>query len=105
METMGPMKYYIASDDIAWCKQKFVGDQYVFMDIKDDIVQFYAGCLFKNYIIANSTYHWWMSFLSVYAEPLIIAPDKWIFGSNARWNQYFTIYRKGMEIIQRPVEV
>ena len=105
MEKMGTMKYYIASDDIEWCKQKFVGDQYIFMEIKDDITQFYAGCLFKNYIIANSTYHWWMSFLSVYTEPRIIAPDKWIFGSNAKWHQYSTIYRKGMEIIERPVEV
>ena len=105
METMGSKTYYIASDDIEWCKQKFVGNQYVFMEIEDDITQFYAGCLFKNYIIANSTYHWWMSFLSVFQEPRIIAPDKWIFGSNARWNQYSTIYRKGMEIIERPVEV
>jgi hypothetical protein len=105
MDMMGSKKFYIASDDIAWCKQKFVGDQYVFMEIEDDITQFYAGCLFKNYIIANSTYHWWMSFLSVFQGVRVIAPDKWIFGSNARWNSYSTIYRKGMEIVERPVEI
>jgi len=104
MEKMGSKTYYIASDDINWCKEQFVGDQYVFMDIKDDIAQFYAGCLFKNYIIANSTYHWWMSFLSVFQEPRIIAPDKWIFGSNVKWHQYSTIYRKGMEIVERQIE-
>ena len=104
MEKMGSKTYYIASDDIEWCKQKFVGDQFVFMEISSDIHQLYLSCLFKNYIIANSTYHWWMSFLSVFQEPRIIAPDKWIFGSNVRWHQYSTIYRKGMEIVERPIE-
>jgi hypothetical protein len=96
--------YYIASDDIAWCKTHFVGPQYVFFDIQDDLVQLLAGCLFKNYIIANSTFHWWMSFLSVFDEPRIVAPDKWIFGPTVQWHEYSTIYRKGMQIIERLIE-
>jgi len=98
-------KYYIASDDLDWCKTKFVGDQFVFFDIADDLVQLLTGCLFKKYIIANSTFHWWMSFLSVYEAPSIVAPDKWIFGSNAPFESYSSIYRKEMQIIQRLVEV
>ena len=94
-------RYYIGSDDIEWCKQHFIGPEYVFLDIKDDLVQLLTGCLFKNYIIANSTFHWWMSFLSVFATPTIVAPDKWIFGPQAQWSQYSTIYREGMHVIER----
>ena len=96
-------RYYIGSDDIAWCREQFQGPQFVFFDIADDLTQFYLGCLFKNYIISNSTFHWWMSFLSVYKDPLVIAPDKWIFGSQAQLSQYSTIYRKGMIVINRAV--
>ena len=99
------IRYYIGSDDIAWCKQHFQGPQFVFFDIQDDLTQLLVGCLFKNYIIANSTFHWWMSFLSVFQNPTVIAPDKWLFGSNARWDEYSTIYRKGMKVIERRIEV
>jgi hypothetical protein len=94
-------RYYIGSDDIAWCRENFKGDQFVFCNIADDLTQFYLGCLFKNYIISNSTFHWWMSFLSVYENPLVIAPDKWIFGPGAQLSQYSTIYRKGMIVLNR----
>ena len=97
-------KYYIASDDMAWCKANFVGDQYVFFDIEDDLVQLFMGCLFNKYIIGNSTYHWWMSFLSVYENPSVVAPDKWLFGPDVKWDQYSTIYRKGMVVVERQIE-
>jgi hypothetical protein len=98
-------KYYIGSDDIAWCKKHFVGPEYVFFDIQDDLTQLLVGCLFNKYIIANSTFHWWMSFLSIFPTPRIIAPDKWIFGCDVQWHQYSNIYRKDMEIIERLIEI
>jgi hypothetical protein len=97
-------KYYIASDDMTWCKANFVGDQYVFFDIEDDLVQLFMGCLFNKYIIGNSTYHWWMSFLSVYENPSVVAPDKWLFGPDVKWDQYSTIYRKEMVVVERLIE-
>ena len=101
MKIIPSKKYYIASDDIAWCKEQFVGDEYVFFDIADDLTQLYAGSLFKNYIIGNSTFHWWMSFLSVYDAPKIIAPNKWVFGPTVKWEEYSTIYRKDMIVLER----
>jgi hypothetical protein len=44
-----------------------------------------------------------MSFLSVYENPLVIAPDKWIFGPGAQLSQYSTIYRKGMIVLNRAI--
>jgi hypothetical protein len=100
---MNKKKYYIISDDIAWCKQKFPGEKFVYMDIKEDKNMLLTMALFKNYIISNSTFYWWGSFLSIYDKPRIIAPDKWIFKDSQK-EQYWSIYRKDMEIIERPVE-
>tara|TARA_Y100001958_G_C21244059_1_gene573130 strand:- start:2828 stop:4714 length:1887 start_codon:yes stop_codon:yes gene_type:complete len=97
-------RYYIITDDTDWCKKKFVGDKYVFMDIKEDKNMLLTMALFKNYIISNSTFYWWGSFLSIYENIQIIAPDKWVFG-NAPKDKYWSIYREGMDIIERPVEI
>lgn len=97
-------KYYIASDDMEWCRRKFVGPQYVFLDIKDDLELLYLGTLFPKYIISNSSYHWWMSYLSAYQDPLIIAPDKWLFGPEAPRSAYDSIYRDSMIVIERAIE-
>jgi len=102
MEACPAPKYYIASDDMAWCRANFVGPQYVFLDIADDLALMYLGSLFPKYIISNSSYHWWISYLSAYTAPRIIAPDKWIFrlGRDA----YNSIYREEMIVLERPVE-
>jgi hypothetical protein len=96
---MGENKtFYIASDDFDWCKENFKGKQYKFFDITDDLPQLLISTLFKNYIISNSTFHWWGSYLSIYEKPRIIAPDIWINDAG-----YRSIYRPEMEIIKRKV--
>ena len=104
MRQMNKQRYYIASDDIEWCRKKFVGDQYVFFDVDDDLEQLYITALFKNYILSNSSFHWWGSFLSVYPNPTILVADKWVFGKDAKREEYDSIYRPEMRIIERPVE-
>ncbi len=96
--------YYIASDDLAWCRQHFVGPQYSFLDIGDDLTLFYIGTLFSKYIIGNSTYHWWMSYLSRAERPVVVAPDKWLFADKPA-SEHQTIYREDMIVIERAIEV
>ncbi len=96
-------KFYIMSDDLAWAKKNFIGDQYVFLDIADDLLSLLVISLFKKFIISNSSYYWWGSYLSGGNE--IIAPDKWVFGAAAPPKAYWTIYRKIMKVIERPVEI
>lgn len=103
LNKMNKDKYYIISDDIEWCKQKFTGEKFVYMDIKEDKNMLLTMALFKNYVISNSTFYWWGSFLSIYENVRIIAPDKWIFGNSPK-EKYWSIYRQNMEIIERPVE-
>lgn len=104
MNMMKKGVYYITTDDLSWAKSNFVGNQFKFLDVNDDVIQFYSLCLFKNYIISNSTFHWWASFLSIYDNPRIIAPDKWITIDGIVHSEGSHIYRKDMEIIERPVE-
>lgn len=105
MAALPASRYYIASDDIPWCRKNFVGDQYVFLDIDDDLTLFYLGTLFPKYIISNSSFHWWISYLSIYDAARVIAPDKWIFGASAPRAAYDSIYRDDMIVLERPVEV
>jgi hypothetical protein len=100
MKRMGCSRYYIASDDMTWAKSKFCGPQFRFLDVADDLELLYIMTLFPKYIISNSTYHWWGSFLSIHPNPRIIAPDKWI-----NIEGYETIYTPKMEVLERPVEI
>jgi hypothetical protein len=104
MRQMNKQRYYIASDDTEWCRKNFVGTQYVFFDINDDLEQLFSAALFKNYILSNSSFHWWGSYLSIYPDPTILIADKWIFGKDVKREQYYSIYRPEMRIIERPVE-
>jgi len=97
-------RYFIFSDDLEWCRKHFLGSHYIFVDLADDLEAFFAMCLFQNYIISNSTFHWWATFLSVCETPVIYAPDKWIGGPNKPFQSYRSIYRTTMKIVQRPIE-
>ncbi len=105
METIKKERYYVLSDDVEWCKANFQGDKFRFFEMKDDLIQLLASCLFKNYIISNSSFYWWGSFLSIYENPFIIAPDKWMFGPDAKPEKYNTIYRESMTVLERPIEL
>jgi len=100
IKLVGCEKYYILSDDMDWCKSKFVGENFVFLTIEDDLIQLLVSTLFKNYIISNSTFYWWGSFLSIHENPRIYAPDKWI---NIQGHE--SVYRDDMTILERPIEI
>lgn len=104
MGKLGKKRYYIASDDMDWVRNNFIGDMFYYFDIEDDVIQLYTTALFNNYIISNSTFHWWGSFLSIYENPRILAPDKWSFGADVTFDKYWSIYRTNMEVIERAIE-
>lgn len=92
--------FFIMSDDLDWCKANFTEGDFVFLDIAEDVSAFYVGTLFKNYIISNSTFYWWMSYFSIHEHPRCIAPDKWLSVADSH-----TIHRSEMLVLERPVEV
>lgn len=81
MMVVGAERNIIFSDDISWCMDNFAGCEFV--NTGDDIVDFYTMSQCKHFILANSSYSWWSSFLSPYKDGRIIAPKKWFAEKNA----------------------
>ena len=70
-------KFMFFSDDIAWCKENFQGDRFLFSEgksMKEDM-GLMASC--EHNIIANSTYSWWGAWLNQNPDKIVIAPKQW----------------------------
>lgn len=77
-------KFFIFSDDIAWCKQHIVSSSVVFIEGNQDIEDLRLMTLCKHHIIANSSFSWWGAYLSTFVEKIVIAPKQW-YHKNARF--------------------
>lgn len=79
MKNVQNPKFFIFSNDIEWCKEKFLLDNVVYVDnsgensYKD--MQLMSKC--KHNIIANSTFSWWGAYLNQNADKIVICPNKW----------------------------
>ncbi len=69
-------KFLIFSDDIAWCKANFSGDEFEFSENKKDIEDLFLMAECDHNIIANSSFSWWASYLNQNPHKIVIAPNK-----------------------------
>lgn|SRR3990167_8529702 len=76
IEAMKADNYIFFSDDIEWCKENFKGDNFAYVNSGNDIMDFFAATQCDKFIIANSSYSWWFSYLSNKPNKRIIAPRK-----------------------------
>jgi hypothetical protein len=68
-------KFLVFSDDIQWCKDYFIGDEYEFNEDNEiDALNAMASC--TGHIIANSSFSWWGAYLSPHGGK-VIAPKAW----------------------------
>ena len=65
MKKSGIKTFCLVSDDINWCKESFIGSEFIFSKNKSDIEDLCFMTLFKNIIIANSSFSWWGAYLGV----------------------------------------
>ena len=72
------------SDDIQWCKQKF-GDQHIYIDNENDVVELFLFSRISSKIIANSSFSWWAAWLGNF-EDKVIAPKQWFGPNNSHLN-------------------
>lgn len=74
-------KIYIFSDDIEWCKKEFYDwEDTFFVDERISDSQYVDLELMKcckNFILANSTFSWWASWLAEFEGKIVIAPKHW----------------------------
>lgn len=71
--------YYIFTDDIKDVKANFdFGNRNItYIDEQTDYKSFALMTQCRHYIIANSSFSWWASYLSENETPFIIAPGDW----------------------------
>jgi hypothetical protein len=79
IKTLKPFKidrFFVFSNEINWCKNNFIGDEYTFIQDVDYIELFLmAQC--KYHIISNSSFGWWGAWLKETTDTVIIAPEVW----------------------------
>jgi Glycosyl transferase family 11. len=70
-------RFLVFSDDIAWCKKKFRGENFFFAENETAIVDIYLQSYCTNNIISNSSFSWWGAWLNSNPDKTVIAPDPW----------------------------
>lgn len=72
-------QYIVFSDDIEWCKKNIkLPANTIYENPGNTILEkiiIMSAC--KNFIISNSTFSWWVQFLSNNSNKKVIAPTKW----------------------------
>ena len=96
-EKIGDPKFYIFSnshEDVEWIRNNFhflpSGTVYINF-FHGDLEHFFLMALFKNFVIANSTFSWWASYISGAHPSNVVAPGSW---NNGAWDMV-DIYRQG----------
>ncbi|WP_303208129.1 alpha-1,2-fucosyltransferase [Bacteroides oleiciplenus] len=70
--------FVIISDDLKWCKKHFKGQNYVFADKGNSMLEdFYLQSLATNNIISNSSFSWWGAWLNINPDKKVFYPTPW----------------------------
>lgn len=96
MELLPAEKYYVVSNDIAWCKENFSDSKFMIVD-EDHISTFHLMTSCRSGIIANSSFSWWGAYLSIDPQ-LYIAPKNW-FGPKYSHNDTTNLYNRNMVLV------
>lgn len=92
-------KYLIISDDIEWCKKKFKGGNFTFVQNESPVVDLYLQTYCANNIISNSSFSWWGAWLNENPNKIVICPTPW-FGVALQTKNTKDLYPKSWIIIK-----
>jgi hypothetical protein len=70
-------KYIIFSDDIAWCKDNFKGEDFVFIENERDYIDLFLMSMCTHQIISNSSFSWWAAWLNKNENKKVVGPLRW----------------------------
>jgi len=91
--------FYFFSDDPEYCKRYFSNQSFSFVNVSEmpfevkerDLFELYLMSKCRHFILANSTFSWWASWLARNENQVVIAPKKW-FNNIDMQNEYKSIY-------------
>lgn len=100
MEAMKADGHIVFSDDIEWCKTQPLFEGSVFVNSGNDLLDFFLMTKCDRFIIANSSFSWWASYLSKGENKRIIAPKKeYWFGQKYNLNNVDDLYLSNWELV------
>ena len=74
-------RFFIFSDDPAWCRSEFRGTDQEVIDLPataaNPLCDLHLMSLASHHIIANSSYSWWAAWLAAKPGQQVIVPDRW----------------------------
>ena len=70
-------KILIFSDDKEWCRDNFIGEEYIISENDNPYIDLYLMTLCDHHIIANSSFSWWGAWLNPNANKIVVAPSRW----------------------------
>lgn len=77
MDIVKSEHYIVFSDDIAWCKSNFRGENVIFSEGRNSVEDMALLAACENQIIANSSFSWWGAWLNKNPSKNVIAPTQW----------------------------
>lgn len=77
MAGLGPARYLVFSDDIAFCKKAFAGPELTFVSEKDEQLEMHLMSMCHGHVIANSSFSWWGAWLNRREGVPVFAPKIW----------------------------
>lgn len=86
MEIINAKRYLIFSDDIEWCKQNFIGNEFDFSEYMTpamDMAMMIKKC--EHNIICNSSFSLWAAYMNQSPNKKVVAPKLW-FGPSMKHN-------------------
>lgn len=107
-KTTKKCKFIIFSEDMEWCKANFKQNDIYFMNYDDfevdknkipyEVFDMYMMSMMDHYIISNSTFSWWGTWLCRNKNKQVVAPSRW-FTQIKMNNDIKTIYEDGWIVI------
>jgi hypothetical protein len=82
------------SDDIGWCKQQFIAEDFLFCEEAawdKDYLQLFLMSTCKHQIIANSSFSWWGGWLNANPDKLVIRPEKPFANNALMYESYYPV--------------
>ena len=67
----------VFSDDLAWCRENFKDDRFIFVNEKDYFELFLMSKC-NNHIISNSSFSWWGAWFNPNEDKKVVAPRIWV---------------------------